>query len=462
VSTTDSDLRNGGGATAVDHTVTVLEAPPAAAAPPAASEPIPTPSTGWALLRLAVVVAAIVAIFVALGASALLIVIAVIIVMVMLHELGHFATAKWSKMLVTQYFVGFGPTLWSIRRGETEYGIKAIPAGGFVKIPGMTNLEDIDPSLEARTYRQQPFGNRILVACAGSFMHLVLALVLAWVAVVAFGVPSANKVAITGFTTWAGHAETAAQAAGLRPGDVVVGVNGHPLTNGNEFGSTIQRSADKPVQLTVERAGETVQLTVTPALGHYVGTKGETLGKGPGKATGMIGVSLGTAFSAEGPIRAVGTAVNNLGHYTAAEVAGLGQIFSPHGLSNLFSQVTNPQVASKDAANPATSDRPSSIVGITRATTQADQAGVYYLLLMLIVINLAFAILNMLPMLPLDGGHVAIAVYERIRTRRGQRYYQADAAKLMPVVYLFVSLLVVLVLASVFLDIAHPVANQFP
>ena len=87
----------------------------------------------------------------------LLVVIVAIVVMVMVHELGHFATAKWSHMKVTEYFVGFGPRLWSIRRGETEYGVKAIPAGGYVKIPGMTNLEEIDPADEPRTYRQQPF-----------------------------------------------------------------------------------------------------------------------------------------------------------------------------------------------------------------------------------------------------------------------------------------------------------------
>jgi membrane-associated protease RseP (regulator of RpoE activity) len=411
--------------------------------------------------RLAVVIAAMVALFVASGLSALLIVIGIIIVMVMVHELGHFATAKWSKMLVTQYFVGFGPTLWSIRRGETEYGVKAIPAGGFVKIPGMTSVEEVDPALESRTYRQKPFGQRIVVACAGSFMHIVMALVLAWVAVVAFGVPQSSGVAISGFTTWSGHPETAAQAAGLRAGDVVTAVNGRALTKESQLTSAIQGSPGRPVHLTVQRGGQTLHLVVTPALGHGVGTNGEALGPGPGKPGGMIGVTLATPFSAEGPFRAIGTAGAMVGSLTSQEIAGLGHIFSPHGLSNLFDQVTNPKVASQDAANPGNANRPSSIVGITRISTQADQAGLYYLLLVLIVINIGFAIVNMLPMLPLDGGHVAIAVYGWIRTRRNQPYYEVDAAKLMPVVYAFVAFLVLFVLAAVYLDIAHPLANQF-
>ena len=95
---------------------------------------------------------------------------------VMLHETGHFVTAKKFGMKVTRYFVGFGPTLWSTRRGETEYGIKALPFGGFVKIIGMHSLDDVeDPADEPRSFRRQPAWQRIVVLCAGSFMHFVLA-----------------------------------------------------------------------------------------------------------------------------------------------------------------------------------------------------------------------------------------------------------------------------------------------
>src|SRR5207302_1755928 len=114
----------------------------------------------------------------ATGVTKTLAVIIAIVVMIMLHELGHFATAKWADMKVTEYFLGFGPRLWSVRKGETEYGIKAIPAGGYVKIIGMSNLEDVDPADEPRTYRQQPFWRRLSVAVAGSTMHFIIALLL--------------------------------------------------------------------------------------------------------------------------------------------------------------------------------------------------------------------------------------------------------------------------------------------
>ena len=163
------------------------------------------------------VVALIVALAVVAHQTALLIVVSAIILMVMLHELGHFLTAKWSHMKVTEYFLGFGPRLWSVRRGETEYGIKAIPAGGYVKIVGMSSLEEVDPADEARTYRQQPFHNRLMVAVAGSFMHFLTALLMLWGLLVFIGTPLADAVRVVGLAPLA-HGVDPARAAGLRAG----------------------------------------------------------------------------------------------------------------------------------------------------------------------------------------------------------------------------------------------------
>jgi membrane-associated protease RseP (regulator of RpoE activity) len=410
------------------------------------------------LLRLAVAVAAIVTVFLLLGLGPLLIVIVAIIVMVMVHELGHFATAKWSHMKVTEYFVGFGPRLWSIRRGETDYGVKAIPAGGYVKIPGMSNLEEIDSADEPRTYRQQPFHNRIIVASAGSFMHFLMAFLLAYGALLYFGTPtSAVQVQIAGFSHWAGRAQTAAQQAGLRQGDVVVAVDGHPLSGPDQFTDVVNRSVGKPVRLTVERDGRLLHLTVTPATGHRVGAEGEALGASTGKekTVGLIGVTtnVNPVFASEGPIRSLGTSVIDVGHDTALTVRSI-----PEAIGSLYSSVTSSKAAAQSAEN---GTRAESIVGAVRTATQAEQNGILYLIEILIALNIVFGILNMLPMLPLDGGHVAIAVYERIRTRKGQPYYQADVAKLLPVVYAFSAVLLVVVVSALYLDIAHPVANPF-
>ncbi|HEY3941483.1 MAG TPA: site-2 protease family protein [Acidimicrobiales bacterium] len=411
------------------------------------------------MVRLAVAVAVFVAVFLATGLGDLLVFVVAIVAIVMLHELGHFATAKWSGMKVTEYFVGFGPRLWSVRRGETEYGVKAIPAGGYVKIPGMTNIEEIDPADEQRTYRRQPFRKRVLVASAGSIMHFVIAFILAWSAVLVFGNPS-SAVTVSAFVPFADHAPTPAQLAGLRVGDVIEGVNGRTLSSPDDLTTAIRRSAGRSVALDVERGGRSMVLHVEPVVGHSTANGSEAAGPGTGGGHGIIGIEQASTYSSEGPLRAVGTAGVTIGRVTSATVTGLGHVFSPHGISSLFDQVTNPKTATQAAKNPA-SERPESLVGIGRVAVQAEHNGMLSLIEVLIAVNIAFALLNMLPMLPLDGGHVVIALYERVRTRRGRPFYQADAAKLMPVVYAFMIVLLMVVGSAVFLDITHPVANPF-
>jgi len=419
----------------------------------------PTPSSKRALVRLAVSIVAVAAIFFLFGLGDLFLVILAVVIMIMVHEAGHFVTAKWSRMKVTEFFVGFGPRLWSIRRGETDYGVKGIPAGGYVKIPGMTNLEEIDPADEARTYRQKPFHNRIIVASAGSFMHFVMAFVLAWAALVFIGGQSNSKVEIASLDSFAGQRLNPAQRAGLRVGDVIVGVNGHSFSNPNQLVDAIRRAVDVPLRLEVQRGGITRTVTVVPEDKRDVISGGQPLEKRSGKPTGVIGVGLEGVNVAENPLGALGGAGVVIGQTTGDAFTGLGQVFSPHGIANYIHEVANPTAAAQDQRN--NTPRPESIIGAVRTAVQGAQAGAASLLEVLIALNIFIGIANMLPMLPLDGGHVAIAVYERIRTRRGRPYYQADAAKLVPVAYAFMFLLILLVTSAAYLDITHPVTNPF-
>jgi len=419
----------------------------------------PTPSSKRALVRLAVSIVAVAAIFFLFGLGDLFLVILAVVIMIMVHEAGHFVTAKWSRMKVTEFFVGFGPRLWSIRRGETDYGVKGIPAGGYVKIPGMTNLEEIDPADEARTYRQKPFHNRIIVASAGSFMHFVMAFVLAWAALVFIGGQSNSKVEIASLDSFAGQRLNPAQRAGLRVGDVIVGMNGHSFSNPNQLVDAIRRAVDVPLRLEVQRGGITRTVTVVPEDKRDVISGGQPLEKRSGKPTGVIGVGLEGVNVAENPLGALGGAGVVIGQTTGDAFTGLGQVFSPHGIANYIHEVANPTAAAQDQRN--NTPRPESIIGAVRTAVQGAQAGAASLLEVLIALNIFIGIANMLPMLPLDGGHVAIAVYERIRTRRGRPYYQADAAKLVPVAYAFMFLLILLVTSAAYLDITHPVTNPF-
>lgn len=427
------------------------------APPPFDDHPAPVKSSRRSLIELLIGVAAIVVLAVATGSTDLLIFITSVVVIVMVHELGHFLAAKHGGMKVTEYFLGFGPRLWSIRRGETEYGVKAFPLGGYVKIPGMTNLEEVDPADEARSYRQQPFHARLLVAVAGSAMHFLMAFVLLIALLTLVGVPNGNQVQIQGLNQLAGKPGPAA-AAGLRVGDVVVSVDGKPVAGkANALISAIQDHPGVPVTVMVDRNGHHQTVTVTPANGRTVHESGAVAPNGSAPY-GIIGVSLGSPVQTTGLVHALASTGTDLGHFTWASIIGVGHLFSPSGLTHQIDQVGNAKAASQAAAN---GTRAQSIVGVVRTGDQAVQAGIGDFLLILIAINIFFGIFNLFPMLPLDGGHVAIAVYEKIRTGRRQVMYHADVAKLMPLAWLMLAFLGVIVGTALLNDILHPIANPF-
>jgi membrane-associated protease RseP (regulator of RpoE activity) len=180
-----------------------------------------------------------------LGGWALPVVIAAVVLMVMGHEFGHFIVAKRSGMQVTDFFVGFGPVIWSTTRGETRYGVRALLLGGYVKVPGMSWDASVEPALEKRTYRSSTYPRQVLFASAGSLMHVVMALILAWASLTLVGLPSASHVEVTAFTHWQGHSKNAAQLAGLKIGDEIVSVNGKAVTL-NNIDETIQPNGGRP------------------------------------------------------------------------------------------------------------------------------------------------------------------------------------------------------------------------
>jgi membrane-associated protease RseP (regulator of RpoE activity) len=420
---------------------------PAAEPPPEAG---PAPESNLARVgQLLVALVLITAVFVALGWGYLLLFIAILVAIVMLHEFGHFITAKRAGMKVTEYFVGFGPRLWSFRRGETEYGVKAIPAGGYVRITGFTAMEDVPEEDEARAYRQQPFHQRILVASAGSIMHLLIAFVLALVVVFSYG-QLTNNYKVASLEHWSGRA-TPAALAGLKAGDTIVSINGKDFANSSSMTDVIKRSVGTPLNLGVERDGKLIHLTATPENGKGITVDGQKLDD-----RGYLGVEISTATASVGPLQAPGAALSTMWSVTTAEASGIGTLFSPSGFASIWHQLTNSKYAASVAANPGSAPRATSIVGIANLGAQAEQNSLYSLLMLLIAINIVFGLLNMLPMIPLDGGHVAIAGYEWLRTKKGQPYYRADITKLFPVAAVFIALLAFVSLSAVYLDITHP------
>ena len=196
---------------------------------------------------------------------------------IMLHEAGHFATAKMFGMKATQFFIGFGRTIWSRHKGETEYGVKAIPAGGFVKIVGMTDLEDVDPADEPRSFRRRPGWQRIIVLAAGSFMHFVLALVLLFIVAAGIGLETASAGTTVGTVESCvpanvtsgcvkGDPASPATQAGVKVGDRIVSIGGIRVNSWSQMGKAIRsQQIGHEVPVVVDRRGKLVTLHATLA-----------------------------------------------------------------------------------------------------------------------------------------------------------------------------------------------------
>ena len=402
---------------------------------------------------LALVVGLLVVVRVAWGLPMLIVVLAVI-GMIFLHEMGHYLTARAAGMKVTEFFLGFGPRLWSVRQGETVYGLKAIPVGAYVRIIGMNNLEKVPPADEHRTYRSKPYWRRMSVAVAGSTVHFLLALVLIFSFLVVGG--RAEAVPSPDWTVTEVMPGTAADRAGLMPGDRIVSVNGSPVTTMVDMADALPEPGSSAI-LGVQRSGDVLVRVLT-------------LGAHPEDARrGYVGIASGTAQLRQsvevGYLEAVPETLDEFGFLVKESVLGIGRFFSPSGLNNFFRDVADQPVQQSTApvdsgiTTAAPSDnqgRVISIFGALRIGADLTENGYGNLLLFLALLNVFIGVFNLIPLLPFDGGHVVIATYERLRSWRGRRY-TADVSKMVPVAYAVILILGFVFIGSVYLDFTDPV-----
>jgi membrane-associated protease RseP (regulator of RpoE activity) len=374
---------------------------------------------------------------------------------VMLHEAGHFFTAKKFGMKATQFFVGFGQTLWSTRRGETEYGVKAIPAGGFVKIVGMTELEDVDPADEPRSFRRQPGWQRIIVLAAGSFMHFALAFVLLFALAVGIGLAGAStSTAVGAIDTCVPSSLTAvckasnpaspAKKAGIRAGDKIIAVAGMPVHNWTQMGRALRRQpAGQPVAITVQRDGKRLTLTSRLAVIH-------------GRPGSYLGVSPVVVFQRTGPIGAVTYAGGKFGQILAGSAGVVASL--PKAIPDLFAKNRGSGPGGQVTSVVGAAD----ITGQVVASPIGWQARVAVVMLIVASLNIFVGAFNLLPLLPLDGGHLAIVIYERCRAWLARLRGKPDPGpvdfrRFVPVSVGVFALLVGFGLLLIMADIVNPV-----
>jgi membrane-associated protease RseP (regulator of RpoE activity) len=360
-----------------------------------------------------------------------------VLIAIFLHETGHFVTARLTGMKATQFFIGFGPRLWSFRRGETEYGVRALPLGAFVRIIGMNNMDEVEAGDEDRTYRSKSYPKRLLVISAGSIMHMLIAIVLLFVVYVADGEIVERDGAEIGIVEEAGPAA----AAGVRPGDVVMAIDGDPVAGSVDLGRLVQ--ANEPgaaVDFEVLRDDRIITIPVT--LGTNTDEASVLFGKP------YVGVASGDYFDTiehSVPAAAV-NATTDIFPTSWEMTKGAVRVLNP---VNIFTHVTG--------SNDDIETRPTTLVGVTGLSDDVGEAqGLIGILFLLAVLNVFVGVFNMFPLLPLDGGHAVIATYERLREKGGQRYY-ADVAKMMPFAMAVMTVLLFLFMSGLYLDITDPV-----
>lgn len=359
-----------------------------------------------------------------------------LILVIVIHEAAHFGVARAFGIKVTEFFVGFGPRVWSTRRGETEVGFKWIPAGGYVKIAGMNPYEEVAPEDLPRTYGAKPRWQRSLVIVAGPATHFVLALLCftLWLGLV--GQPTFVNPRFTIVEQELDGRISPAAAAGLRVGDRVVAVDGIKDPSQDLLVEYTQAHVDQPITLTVQRGDETFTVDVVPVLSEI-----------DGEPVGRIGVALegDPIRQTVGPIGAVTEGATLTADYAVETVRNVVRVFGPEGIGRLL------DLAFTDA--PRDERDPASIVGVGRiaGSIASDPAGNFWdILFLFAIVNVFVGLLNLLPLPPFDGGHLAVLLIEKIRRK------PVDMRRVIPVSAAVAAFFILFTVMVVYVDIVKP------
>ncbi|MEZ2121051.1 MULTISPECIES: RIP metalloprotease [unclassified Corynebacterium] len=380
-----------------------------------------------------------------------------------LHEAGHMGVARMFGMRVRRYFIGFGPTIAQFKRGHTTYGLKAVPLGGFCDIAGMTANDSLTPEEEPLAMWRRPAWQRIAVLAGGVVMNLFVGLILIYTVAISAGIPDpdVDLTPTVDGTACVAPTQNAdgtlapcfgtgpAAEAGIVTGDRIVAVDGIRMHNFIQLRETLMARPGETVKLTVERDGGTREVVLTVAEVTRINAAGENV------AVGAIGVSrapVTNVFRSYGPVEGVGASLR---------FAGLMFSGTFEGLKSFPSKI--PGVAAAVVGGERAQDSPVSVVGATRLGGElAERSEWATFLMMLASLNFFLALFNVVPLPPLDGGHIAVVLWEKLRDSilrlRGlPPGGPADYRGLMPLTYAVAAVLLTVGMVVIAADVVNPI-----
>lgn len=363
---------------------------------------------------------------------------------VMVHEFGHFLTARRYGMRVSEFFLGFGTRIWSRKRGETEFGIKAIPAGGYCRIEGMTPSDEMPEGEADRAFYRASSGRKLIVLGAGSFLHFVLGYLLLFILLAVVGInqvlPEINSVV----------KNSAAEAAGFKKGDEIIAINGDRSTDWPKQLSKIRNSQGRELKFIIKRGGVEQTISAAPRM-----TKIED-----GSSRYVLGIINEFGTKRVGPTQSFLAAGSLTGRFISASAKSLVQL--PTKIPALWGQTFGGE--KRDA------DGPVGVVGVARVSgqtaangelTTSERIGTF--ILIVASLNIFVGLFNLLPILPLDGGHMAVAIADEVRAliariRRKERPAPIDVQVLTPITAAVFVVLAALTILLLIADIFNPIS----
>jgi membrane-associated protease RseP (regulator of RpoE activity) len=375
---------------------------------------------------------------------------------VMIHEFGHYITAKKYGMRVSEFFLGFGKRIWSFTKGETEFGIKAIPAGGYCRISGMSVRDEMDLGEEDRAFIKASSGRKLIVLGAGSFLHFVLGFVILLILFIGIGTnritPQVSQVSdcipVASEVCSSTSEPSPAKAAGIKAGDYIMAINNKPVENWADDVQIIRDSAGKELTLSIYRDGEKITINATPVK-RVVN----------GEVRGILGIINDVANVRSDPIKATKDSISLSKEFLVSSVKSL--ISLPAKIPALWGQTFQGKERDVDGLV--------GIVGVAAVSGQvtasdqmtwSERIGAF--LLIVASLNFFVGVFNLLPILPLDGGHMAVAIADEIRAffarlRGKPRPKAIDVTVLTPITMVVFVLLAVLTVMLLVADIINPV-----